>query len=236
MGYHYKSEYFSGPVEALWELLQKEKLAIEQVSLVQITDQYIDYLRQGEHSLNAEEVGDFVRIATFLLKMKLRYVLNLWQMWTTEDEEEAGSLLDQLKLYDLYHRQVLELMKKYDWSRYSWGSRPRLKQTGQTMNEDSECRLEMSAIALSATELLQNWQKRFKNWQIKQFKSFDIKEKIFRLADLLRDRKSLTFEEIKKDLPREEVFALFLAILELVKQKSATVSQGANFQNLIIES
>lgn len=236
MGYHYKSEYFSGPIEALWELLQKEKLAIEQVSLAQITDQYIDYLRQCEHSLNAEEVGDFVRIATFLLKMKLRYVLNLWQMWATEDEEETGSLLDQLKIYDLYHRQVLKLMKKYDWTRYSWGSRPRLKQTGQVMNEDSEYRLEMSSIALAATDLLQNWQKRFRNWQIKQFKSFDIKEKIFRLADLLRDRKSLTFEEIKKDLPREEVIALFLAILELVKQKSAKVSQDANFQDLIIES
>jgi segregation and condensation protein A len=236
MGYHYKSEYFSGPVEALWELLQKEKLAIEQVSLVQITDQYIDYLRQGEHSLNAEEVGDFVRIATFLLKMKLRYVLNLWQLWTNEDEEEAGSLLDQLKLYDLYHRQVLKLMTDCDWTRYSWGSRPRLKLNSQVLGEDSECRLEMSSIAGTATELLQNWQKRFKHWQIKQFKSFDIQEKIFRLADLLRDRKTLNFDEIKKDLPREEVIALFLAILELVKQKSARVSQSANFQNLIIES
>ena len=236
MGYHYKSEYFSGPVEALWELLQKEKLAIDQVSLVQVTDQYIDYLRQGEHSLNAEEVGDFVRIATFLLKMKLRYVLNLWQMWTVGDEEETGSLLDQLKLYDLYHRQVLELMKTYDWSRYSWGSRPRLKQSGQPLAEDVECRLEMSFVVGSAADLLQNWQKRFKHWQIKQFKSFDIKEKIFHLADLLRDRKTLNFDEIKKDLPREEVIALFLAILELVKQKSARVSQSANFQDLIIES
>ncbi|HOX97085.1 MAG TPA: segregation/condensation protein A, partial [bacterium] len=215
---------------------QKEKLAIDQVSLVNVTDQYIDYLRQGEHSLNAEEVGDFVRIATFLLKMKLRYVLNLWQMWTAEDGEEAGSLLDQLKLYDLYHRQILDLMKDYDWSRYSWGSRPRLKQSGQPLAEDVECHLEISTIAGTAAELLQNWQKRFKNWQIKQFKSFDIKEKIFHLADLLRDRKSMTFGEIKKDLPREEVIALFLAILELVKQKSARVSQSANFQDLIIES
>ena len=64
--YEISLEKFSGPMDLLLQLIEKEELDITQVSLAQVTDQYLKYLTQVE-VLNPEEVADFLVVAAKLL-------------------------------------------------------------------------------------------------------------------------------------------------------------------------
>ena len=64
----FKTETFEGPLELLENLIKKNKLDICTVSLITITDQYIEYISQMEE-MNLEVSADFLP-SQYLLRNK----------------------------------------------------------------------------------------------------------------------------------------------------------------------
>ena len=89
---------FEGPLDLLLQLIEKEELDITEVSLLQVTEQYLDYLEKVEDK-KPDELADFLLIAAKLLYIKSRVLLPELEM---DEEENATDLAVQLKMYKKY--------------------------------------------------------------------------------------------------------------------------------------
>ena len=101
---------FSGPLDLLLDLVEKRKLHINDVSLAQITEGFLKYLKEAEE-LPKDEVAEFLVIASTL--MLIKSVSLLPGLSLTEEETESVAELER-RLQMLSHiREGAELIRKY---------------------------------------------------------------------------------------------------------------------------
>jgi segregation and condensation protein A len=115
MEYQTKVGEFSGPLEKLLELIEAQKLDINDVSLAKVTDEFLQYLDSFKARLDlsskegvkeAEEkfridlrvLADFISVASKLIFLKSKYLLPGLQL-TQEEEADIKDLEDRLKIY-----------------------------------------------------------------------------------------------------------------------------------------
>jgi segregation and condensation protein A len=90
---------FEGPLDLLLHLIEREELDITQVSLAQITNQYLDYLARL-NDRDPESLADFLVVAAKLLLIKSRVLLPQPPSVPVYDEEDVGEdLVRQLIEY-----------------------------------------------------------------------------------------------------------------------------------------
>ncbi len=82
--YKIKIENFEGPLDLLCHLIEKNKMNIYDISISEITDQYMEYINSMQE-MSLEVTGDFLIMASNLLYMKSKILLPV------EKEEEAES-------------------------------------------------------------------------------------------------------------------------------------------------
>lgn len=111
---------FSGPLELLLKLIQKNKMNIYDIKISAITSQYLKYVHQLK-SLDLDIVGDFLIMATKLMAIKSKMLLP--KRKTNDDESDPRKgLVHQLVVYKKYKRaanqlQDLELNRKQYYTR-----------------------------------------------------------------------------------------------------------------------
>lgn len=88
-GHPVSLENFSGPLDLLLYLVQKDKVEIWDISISRITEQYLDYLKSLE-ALNVEIAGEFLVMAATLLRIKSQMLLPRPDL--PEDETELMPL------------------------------------------------------------------------------------------------------------------------------------------------
>lgn len=74
MTYRVKTSIFEGPFDLLLHLVKKAELDIYEISVKEIVQQYLDYVKQIQE-LNSEMAGDFLVMAATLLKLKSQKIL-----------------------------------------------------------------------------------------------------------------------------------------------------------------
>ena len=84
--YEVQVEKFQGPLDLLLQLIERDEMDITQISLAQVTEQYIGYLEEVEE-LNPEEVADFLVVAARLLFIKSRVLLPTLNLGGEEEVE-----------------------------------------------------------------------------------------------------------------------------------------------------
>jgi segregation and condensation protein A len=67
-------EVFSGPLDLLLHLIQKDRIEIWEISISRITQQYLEHLRSLE-ALNVEIAGEFLVMAASLMRIKSQMLL-----------------------------------------------------------------------------------------------------------------------------------------------------------------
>ena len=90
-------EQFEGPLDLLVQLIHENKLNISEISLANITEQYLAYLVEVEERF-PEELADFLVIATRLLLIKSKLFLPV----SDEEEDDEERLSSQLKIYKTF--------------------------------------------------------------------------------------------------------------------------------------
>ncbi len=103
MGIPVKLEAFEGPLDLLLHLIDKNKINIYDIPIVQITEQYMDYIRQMERK-NLDIMSEFLVMAATLLKIKSEMLL-------PHEVEEDGEITDPRK--ELVKRLLEYKMYKY---------------------------------------------------------------------------------------------------------------------------
>lgn len=97
----YKLEHFEGPLDLLLHLIEKNKIDIYDIPIVEITNQYFAYVRQMEkEDLNI--VSDFLVMAATLIAIKSRMLLPREEEDQEEEEDPRAELVLRLLEYKKY--------------------------------------------------------------------------------------------------------------------------------------
>jgi segregation and condensation protein A len=228
-------EQFEGPLDLLLQLIEKNKLQITEISLAQITDQYLTFIEESEN-LISEEVADFLLIASRLIYIKSKHLL---PDLVLETEDDSASLEKQLKIYRQYFEASKAINKMYDdkhrhsWSRQQAMKLPNKQEFIAPVNINIQILKNIFEDVLNKIERFVNIPK------VVMQKAISIGEKILHLKQFLKDKLEIKFSHLVTDTGNKmETIVSFLAMLELIKQKEIMAEQDDNFGeiNIIVKS
>ena len=103
-----KLEAFEGPLDLLLHLIEKNKIDIYDIPIVEITAQYLDYIRQMETN-DMNVMSEFLVMAATLIDIKCRMLLPKEVDEEGEEEDPRAELVQKLLEYKLYKYMSLEL-------------------------------------------------------------------------------------------------------------------------------
>ena len=101
---------FAGPLDLLLQLIEREELDITKVSLAQVTDQFLSYIKVLEQ-LNISDLADFLVIAARLVLIKSEALLPRPVERQPGEEDPGDELARQLLAYKKY-KQIAGLLKE----------------------------------------------------------------------------------------------------------------------------
>ena len=108
MGIPVKLQVFEGPLDLLLHLIDKNKIDIYDIPIVEITNQYMEYIREMEkQDLNV--MSEFLLMAATLLDIKCRMLLPKEVNEEGEEEDPRAELVEQLLQYKMYKYMSYEL-------------------------------------------------------------------------------------------------------------------------------
>ncbi len=105
--YELKIEQFSGPLEKLLELIEERRMEITELSLAEITADFLQYLKNIE-TVEPRFLADFVAIAAQLLLIKSKALLPGIKL-TSEEEEKIKDLEGRLLFYKNFKPAIVYL-------------------------------------------------------------------------------------------------------------------------------
>lgn len=221
------NEEFSGPLDLLLSLVDEQKLNISELSLSQVTEQYLNYLDKVEEA-KPEELADFLVIATRLLLLKSKKLLPQF----SPEEDEGPSLEEQLRLYKMFVEASHKLNKKWlSTLRAVFRIEPLHRPEGFV----PPINVSQDSLRLVIENLLKRLQPPKPLPKTYIDKAVSLKEKIDQIRKLLSQSKQVNFSQVLSNAQnRTEVIVGFLALLELVKQKTVALNQNDNFGEINI--
>ena len=108
MGIPVKLQVFEGPLDLLLHLIEKNKIDIYDIPIVEITSQYMEYIRQMERE-DLNVMSEFLVMAATLLDIKCRMLLPKEINEEGEEEDPRAELVEQLLQYKMYKYMSYEL-------------------------------------------------------------------------------------------------------------------------------
>ena len=222
-------EAFEGPLDLLLYLIRRQNLDILDIPVLRITQQYMEYISLMQ-VLKLELVAEYLVMAAMLAEIKSRMLLPRPVM----DDEDAGDprmeLVRRLQEYERFKiaSENLESLPRVGREIHIAQARPEQVSVAQELAQPSVREL-IAAFrdAMNRVEL-------FQHHEI-QSEPLTVRERMSRILTALSGRGAARFYELV-DLSEGGVGVVvcLLAILELVKGASITLSQDGPFEPLLI--
>ena len=108
MGIPVKLEAFEGPLDLLLHLIEKNKIDIYDIPIVEITEQYMEYIRQMQEE-NLNIMSEFMVMAATLLDIKCKMLLPKEVTEEGEEKDPREELVQQLLEYKMFKYMSYEL-------------------------------------------------------------------------------------------------------------------------------
>ena len=103
-----KLEAFEGPLDLLLHLIDKNKVDIYDIPIVEITNQYMEYIQEMQKK-DLNIMSEFLLMAATLLDIKCRMLLPVEVNEEGEEEDPRQELVEQLLQYKMYKYMSYEL-------------------------------------------------------------------------------------------------------------------------------
>jgi len=229
MAYEFKIDKFEGPLDLLLQMVEQEHLAISEVSLAEITDQYLEYL-EHEKNIPKDELADFLVVAARLLLIKSRILLPSVAL---ELDESGLSLEEQLRMYKRFADAAKRIEAAIKLKRFMFTREKAPIQPGMFSPPRG---LLAARLAVVMREIIKAIEPVVRFPKAAVERAVSIQEKISELHGLLKVQGSMSFHSfVRAARSRTEVVVSFLALLELVKQRLVSVEQEELFQDISMD-
>ncbi len=212
---NYKLEAFEGPLDLLLSLIHKNKMAIDDIKINIICEQYLEYIAEAQ-ALDMELASEFIVMASELMLIKSKLLLPRVE----EDEEDPrAALADALQKYQQAKEAAAKMAPLY--AKFSG----RLEKDTDEITVDKTFVLdqEIESLCLAVRRIITYNETRPKldGEVFKPMISSPIVPVEIKIAGILRkmsQKKQTSLRELLRDsVSLPDMIAIFLGVLELIK-------------------
>lgn len=236
MKYNIHLQVYDGPLDLLYDMISKQKIDIKDISIIEITKQYINYIKMLE-KMDLEVTSEFITMASKLLQIKSKYLLYKQK----EDEESVDPRLELVEQLEEYKKFKLATDSIKDNITYIDELFFRKKE--EIIIDE---KVELEDISIEAIKNILPLILKVKSVEdekvedkrldkIVRGRIIPVEEKISFIRSIIEVKKEVRFTKIIESCDKDEVIATFLSILEMIKGKEVVVKQDLFFDDIIIK-
>ena len=245
MELEFKLEAFEGPLDLLLHLIEKNKVDIYDIPIVEITEQYLEYVSQlSKEDLNL--ASEFLVMAATLIDIKSRMLLPKEIDENGEEIDPRAELVEKLIEYKKYKYLSAELRDMQVYAGKSLYKQPDIPEEVAKYQPPVDLDNLLADVDLSKlNEIFQMVLKRqmdkidpvrSKFGKI-EMEEVSLPEKMDYVSTTIKKRKRCSFRQLlEEQSSKMEVIVSFLAILELIKIGQIEVHQDKTFDDIYIDS
>ncbi len=239
-----EEQNFKGPIGLLFELIEKRKLLIHDISLAKVADDFISYIEKLG-SFPISEAAQFLSIASTLLLIKSRSLLPHLTL-TNDEEDDAKNLEKRLFLY----AKMRELSK---YIKEKWGAEslfnPLVRKDQEIFFSPSK-NISLDNLKSAFEHVINLIPEAEKKDEAMVRKVISLEQVIMSLGNRLTKAMNISFSKLAKEhggsksghrhvLPKEErknLIVTFLALLELIKRGAIEAMQENSKADIMLGS
>lgn len=236
MKYSVQLKVYEGPLDLLYDLITKHKIDIKDISIIEITKQYLAYLDMLEE-FDLEIASEFITMASKLLQIKSRYLL--YKQRDDENEEDPRlELMEKLVEYKKFKNATEDLKNNVTYIEDVFYR----KKEEVVIDE----KLDLETISIEAiVKILPHIMKVDKE-ELEEIKDdklnkivktriISVEEKMQYVRDIIKEKEDIKFTNLISNYEKDEIIATFLSVLELIKTNEVIVVQDLFFDDILIK-
>ena len=232
MIYSVKIAEFEGPLDVLLQLVESQAREITTISLMEVTEPFVEYVRENQGKIHPEILADFLMVAARLVYLKSKALL---PGFTDPDLEEGPDLETQLKMYKAFVEAAARIgaMASAGPRSFSRLQRPVKERSPEFVPPTG---VTSSVLRELYVQLTRRLEPLIRLPQAAIQRVISIEEKIAQLHAHVRNKLKVSFHAfLAESANRAEIVVAFLALLELIKLKHVQINQADTFAEISIE-
>ena len=236
MKYNVQLQVYEGPLDLLYDMISKQKIDIKDISIIDITKQYINYITALE-KMDLEITSEFITMASKLLEIKSRYLLYK-QKNNDEVEDPRLELMEKLEEYKKFKLASEDLKDNITYIDDLY-----YRKKEEVIIDDT---MDLDTISIDAIKNILPYILKVKHDESKSNKDerlekivrgriIPVEEKIAYIRTIIDRDNEVSFTKVVENVDKDEVIATFLSILELIKSREVVVYQDLFFDDILIK-
>ncbi len=238
-----KLQAFEGPLDLLLHLIEKNKVNIYDIPIVEITEQYLEYIREMERQ-DLNVVSEFLVMAATLIDIKCKMLLPKEVDEEGEEIDPRAELVEQLLEHKMYKFMAEELKERQVEAGRFLYKNPTIPEEVLNYVPPVDINELLSEVTLKKLNAI------FKNVMKRQEDRIDpirsqygniekedvsIEDKFIDVEEFILENKEFTFRELlNKQSTKMEIVVTFMVVLEMMKAGRIRILQEETFGEIYI--
>jgi len=238
-----KLEAFEGPLDLLLHLIEKNKVDIYDIPIVEITNQYLEYIKAMENE-DMNVMSEFLVMAATLVDIKCKMLLPAEVNEEGEEEDPRAELVQKLLEYKMFKYMSFELKDMQLEAGFSFCKTETLPAEVKNFREPIDYEELVGDMNLNKLHEIFNFMMQRKEDKIDPIRSqygniekdeIDMEAKASYIENFALTHKRFSFRDLlEKQQSKVELIVTFLIILELMKVGKITIVQDDLFDDIQI--
>lgn len=231
--YQVRIENFEGPLDLLLHLIKKSEINIYDIPIHLIAQQYLTYIEAME-DLNLTVAGEFLVMAATLIQIKSKMLLPVDE--TAVDEEDGPDPREELVRRLLEYKQFKEAANQLDEHERLWREIYSREQS-PTVELESDESLMVDVSLFDLVDALQGILNRNPGKTFMDIlpDNLTVRDRMNSILEMLEGQESVNFVDLfEPSCHRLVIIVTFLALLELMKLRTARIFQAEHFGPILV--
>lgn len=235
MEYVVTIDNFDGPLDLLLHLIKKMDIDINEVSIEEITKQYLNYINTMKE-MNLDIASEYLVMASELMEIKSLSLLPKSHIEEDEYvEDPKETLIKRLIEYKRYKELVPSFQDLEDERKKEFTKSP------SDLSEFKVVEEEVDLGDLTLDDLMNAFQAFLKRKELEKplntkitKKEYSVKKRNNEIRDILKKKKKIEFEELFDIMSKDYIVVTFLSILDLARKQDLCIKQDDNFKKIYL--
>ena len=235
MNYNIDIPEFEGPMDLLLHLIKQSNIDIYDISIDDITKQYLNYINKMEE-MNLNIASEYLVMAAELLEIKSNSLLPKKDIEDDDYEEDPKEkLINRLLEYEAY-KNITNTLKELEEYRHEVFTK---EKDSLLEYQDTE---KQTDYGINLDDLVNALNKFLQEKELKKpldtkitNKEYSVHKRSEEIRNVLKKKKKINFNELFDIITKEYIVVTFLSILNMTRKQEITIEQENNFNNIIIK-
>ena len=220
---------FEGPMDLLLHLVHQADIDIYDINLVDLVNQYLDFISEME-KLELNVASEYIVMAAELIELKSKSLLPQSQEKAEDEIEPREELINRLIEYKRY-KEITSSFKTLEEERKKYFSKDPSSLKDFIVKREEKGDISLLLDAFNEFML----KKKDENIVTKTTTKEDsIIERSEEIKNIVKLKKKVEFKELFDNLSKDYIIITFLALLEMVKKEEINIIQECNFSNIYV--